>query len=153
MKKVFLLICLLTVLLSASCSAFKTYEDTNGEDNYSLQQISEDMLINDKGGVKIASISTSITKDGVTNIKLSVGEFNGVDEIYAFKKGSYVVTVNYKVNSGNTRLVITDGIDIIKDFKINEENQVFEFSCDGKYYLKLAGESCKYDLTVEIKKA
>ena len=152
MKKIYLLFIILLTLFLTSCSAFKTYEDTNGEDDYSLQEITEEMVIKNKGGVQIAAVSSEVTKDGVTNIKLSVGEFNGVNQIHVFRKGSYTVNVNYEVTSGNSRLVITDGSSIIKDFDINKDNQVYEFTCEKNYYLKLAGESCGYKLNVEIKK-
>ena len=151
MKKFLLCICFLIVLFSASCGVFKTYKDTNGDDNYTLQQITEDMIINKSGGLQISAVSSKTTKNGITNISLRVGEFNGIDEVHIFKSGSYIVTLNYNVTSGNTRLVITDGRNIIKDFKINGDNQVFEFTCERKYYLKLAGESCEFDLSVEIK--
>lgn len=152
MKRIFIFIftIFLTLLLS-SCGVFKTYEDTNGNDDYSLQEITEEMVIKNKGGVQIAAVSSEVTKDGVTNIKLSVGEFNGVNQIHVFRKGSYTVNVNYEVRGGNTRLVITDGSSIIKDFNVNEDNQVYEFTCEKNYYLKLAGESCEFKLNVEIR--
>ncbi len=151
MKKIYLLFIILLSLFLTSCGVFKTYEDTNGNDDYSLQEITEEMVIKNKGGVQIAAVSSEVTKDGVTNIKLSVGEFNGVNQIHVFRKGSYTVNVNYEVSGGNTRLVITDGSSIIKDFNVNEDNQVYEFTCEKNYYLKLAGESCEFKLNVEIR--
>ena len=151
MKKVLLFICFCTVLFCASCGVFKTYEDTNGEDNYELQEITEDMLINKKGGVQIAAVTSEVSKNGVTNIKLSVGELHGISEVHEFSKGSYVMTLNYQVSSGNTRLVLTDGESIVKEFNINEDDQVYEFTCAKRYYLKVAGEACKFSLKAEIK--
>ena len=151
MKKVFLLLCFVLSIMMISCAGFTQYEDTNGEDNYRLQSITEEMLINKNGGLQIGAVNSKTTKNGVTNISSSVHQFDGVESFHSFKKGSYEVKVSFTVSSGNARLVITDGNKIIYDFNINQDDQVYEFTCNSTYQLKLAGEACEYNLKVEIK--
>ena len=151
MKKLLIVIIAIIAFFSMSCKAFERYEDTNGDNNYTLQHITEEMLIKNDSGLQVGAVSTKTTKNGETNISLSVMTFDGVNEIHRFKKGSYVVTINFKVSSGNTRLVITDGSKVIKGFNVNEDNQEYEFTCDKPYYLKLAGESCEFELKVVVK--
>ena len=150
MKKAILLLCFILSIMIISCAGFTQYEDTNGEDNYRLQSISEEMLIKKSGGLQIGAVSSKSTKNGVTSISSSVHQFDGVESFHSFKKGSYEVKINFTVSSGNARLVITDGNKVIHDFNINEDDQVFEFSCNSTYHLKLAGEACEYDLKAEI---
>ena len=151
MKKFGFIIILFITIFLLSCKAFKQYEDTNGADNYALQSITEEMLIKESGGLQVGAISNNSTKNGVTSIYSKVHQFDGVNELHKIKKGNYVMKVSFVVTSGNTRLVITDGTKIIKEFEVNNENQEYVFSCDKTYYLKLAGESCEYELNIEIK--
>ena len=151
MKKIVsLVIITFVMLLACSCGPFKTYQDTNGDDNYTLQSITENEIINNTGGLKTAAVSNTKTKDGVTNITESIYRFDGIEKVYTFKKGSYAIKLSYTVKSGNGRLVITDGKKIIHDFLINEDNQEYEFEATSTSYLKLVGESCELQLEIEI---
>ena len=151
MKKIAILICLIFSMFLLSCAAFTQYEDTNGDDNYTLQSITDDMIMKKDGGIQIGAVNSKTTKKGVTKISSSVHKFDGVENFQSFSKGSYEITLNFHVSSGNAKLVITDGNKIIYVFEINKDDQVFEFSCDKTYYLKLAGEACEYQLQAEIK--
>lgn len=151
MKKILLVICFMFILFSMSCGVFKQYEDTNGDDDYTLQSITDEMLIKDSGGLQVGAITSTSSKNGITNISLKVHRFDGVNEIYKIKSGSYTMTVNFKVTSGNAKLVVTDGKRIVKTFNISEEDQVFEFTSTNSYYFKMAGEACEFELTAEIK--
>lgn len=152
MKKIFLILIFCLMFFTMSCGVFATYEDTNGNDDYTLQSITMEMLLNKDSALEVGSVSSKNTKDGVTSLLLNVTKFDGVKMLNRFSKGSYTLLVSFKVRAGNTRLVITDGKKIIYDFLINEENQVYEFTCDSPYYLKIAGESCEFDLQVKIEK-
>ena len=153
MKKIILIgILSFILILAMSCGVFATYEDTNGNDDYTLQSITMEMLLNKDSALEVGSISSKDTKNGVTSLLLNVTKFDGVKMLNRFSKGSYTLLVSFKVRAGNTRLVLTDGKKIIYDFLINEENQVYEFTCDSPYYLKIAGESCEFDLQVKIEK-
>ena len=153
MKKLFLITIIMLVLtLTFSCSVIKTYEDTNGDNNFTLQTITKDMLIKNEGGLEVGSVSSQDTKNNITSILLNVSKFDGIKQVYRFKSGSYAVLVNFKATKGNGALVITDGKKIIYEFAINEENQSYEFECKTSNYLKVAGESLEFELSVKIEK-
>ena len=153
MKKLFLITIILLVLtLSFSCSVIKTYEDTNGDDNYNLQTITSEMIMNKNGGLEVGSVSSQETKNNITSILLNVTKFDGIKSLYRFNKGTYGILVAFKATKGNGKLVITDGKKIIYEFVINEENQMYEFDCAGTSYLKVAGESLEFELTVKVEK-
>ena len=151
MKKIILAVILMMSLALVSCKAFKQYEDTNGKDNYSLQSITEEEIIKNNSCLKVGAVSSKSTKNGVTSITESVFTFDGVEKIHSLKAGSYTITVDYTIQNGNGRFVITNGSKIIHDFVINETNQVFELDSSEPCYLKLVGENCELEIKVEIK--
>ena len=111
------------------------------------------MLIKKDNGLKIAAVSSTTTEGGYKVMKLSAERFDGVEELYTVKSGSYEVIVNFKVESGNARLILTDGNTVIHEFLINsEEEERYVFEAYKKYYFKLAGENLHYDLTIKIAK-
>ena len=150
-KKISLLLVVLFLLFDLfGCRLYKTYKDTNGDDDYSLQSISEEMLIKNKHGLDIGAVSNRESKDGTISIYKSVATFNGVARIEKITKGTYEFTVSFKVSDGNARLVITDGSQIIHEFNINEDDQVLVLTCDKDCEIKLAGEDCSYELNILI---
>ena len=151
MKRIFPLFILLFIFL-ASCNTYKKYEDTNGENDYQLQEITEDMFISEQHVLKVAAVSNSTTKDGVTTKTLSVYRFDGVENECTFKAGTYLIKVFFQVKSGNARLALTDGKKIVHEFNVNEDNQEYEFTNDTKYYLKLAGEAAELEFKLEVTK-
>ena len=148
MKRVLILILLLSAMLLSSCKLFTKYEDTNGDDDYTLQSITEEMIIKDNHYLKQLAILTTNTSDGITVLEYSADVFDGVEELHCFNHQNVSIIVDINVEKGNARLVITDGKSIIHDFNINQELQSFEISNDKRYYLKIAGESAKYSLKV-----
>ncbi len=152
MKKISILILLFSFIFLMSCGIFEQYEDTNGADNYSLQSITEEMLIKNDKGLQIGAVTSSTRNSDEQKIKKSVHQFDGVEELARIKSGSYDIILDFKVSSGNTRLVLTDGSKVIYEFLINEDNQTYSFEANQTYYLKLAGESLGYELNAVITK-
>ena len=152
MKKLLILLIVTISVFMISCGAFKHYEDTNGSDDYSLQYITEEMLIKENSGLRIASVSTTTNEGAYKVIKQSCSRFDGVEELYVVKSGSYEVIVTFNVEQGNGRLVLTDGNSVIHEFGINSEEETFSFTAYKKYYFKVAGEDLGYDITIKIAK-
>lgn len=79
--------------------------------------------------------------------------FSGVGSIQStFGKTEVIVwNVTSKLESGNLRIVLVDleTKRIIYDFKINEEDQfVLNNAIEGKYEIRVAGESAEFSITV-----
>ncbi|HHX80163.1 MAG TPA: hypothetical protein GX692_03765 [Acholeplasmataceae bacterium] len=132
----------LLLFLLCACSLFLNYEDTNGDDNYDLETITDEMIIEGSRSISIGSIESKVNNKG----KLSINKFNGVKTIKTFNNGSYTITVDFKVTKGNVKLVLCDDEKIIHEFSINSENQTFTIADESKVYFKIAGESSGFEL-------
>lgn len=127
-------------------------EDTNGEDNYALQEITDDNIINldigTKGGYKEETDSLSNTTE------YSAEKFTGVAEIYGenITTNSLTFTVNHaKVTSGNFRLLLLVDDKIVHDFTLNELTQTFVLkNVSGFVSLRIAGESANFQFDYYI---
>lgn len=152
MKKIIILLLILMLLLFSGCEKREIYPDTNGSDNYELQTITTDKLFKTNSFIVIGFVSTRTQKDEIIKVHQSAFELNGVRKVEEFEKGKYDIKVDFKVNSGNTKLVLTDGGNIIYEFNPNEGIINYSFENNSKYFLKIAGESLDYQLDIEITK-
>lgn len=120
-------------------------EDTNGEDIYTLQTITNYNIINmDKG-----SLGTKTTTDSITNTtEYHSNKFTGVCEIFTenIKTNRMEITVNHaQVTKGNFRLVLVVNDEIVHDFALNELTQTYVLQdVSGTVSLRIAGESAAY---------
>lgn len=120
-------------------------EDTNGTDNYSLQQITDSNIINmDIGALNIKE-STGII---ASTTSYSSDKFTGVAEIYKNNiiGNRFDITVNHaRVNSGNFRMVLVHNDEIVHEFKLNELMQSYTLEKpNGTVSLRIAGESADF---------
>ncbi len=120
-------------------------EDTNGTDNYSLQQITDSNIINmDMGALNIKE-STGIIANTTS---YSSDKFTGVAEIYKNNiiGNRFDITVNHaQVNSGNFRMVLVHNDEIVHEFKLNELMQSYTLEKpNGTVSLRIAGESADF---------
>ena len=148
MKRYLFIIVLLITCFLVSCSSFKTYDDTNGPDDYSLQTLTDEDLITSTKHLSIVSVQNIVDGKG----EISVDTFNGVMKIAEFKKGTYHITLTFEVSKGNTKLSICDKKNIIHTFEINGEEQVLDLTFDSTVYLKIAGEDCGFKLKFTFEK-
>ena len=130
-----------------SCGVFATYEDTNGEDDYTLQELTDSDLIKSTRHLSFMSVQNINGNEGV----ISVTTFNGVMKVAEFKKGTYHITLSFEVSKGNAKLSICDTSSIIHTFEINNEEQVLDLTFDSTVYLKIAGEDCEFKLKYSFK--
>ena len=152
MQKRFILLLILLSLFLVSCKKYVHYTDTNGDDNYTLENITDEMIVKQNTVLKIASISNETVKDGNMDMTYSVGRFDGVEKEYTFKRGKYEIEINFTVNSGNARLVISNDKEIVYDFNVNESGQTYILDVNERHYLKLAGEDANISVNIKITK-
>lgn len=126
-------------------SGIEHIEDTNGADNYTLQKITDDNIINmDVGSLNVGRKKSAIS-DTVT---YSSKKFTGVTEIFTKNTIAtrFTITVNHAaVNSGNFKMVLVYNDEIVHEFKLNELTQEFTLeNVKGTIALRIAGESADF---------
>ena len=150
MKK-FITIILATVLvLSLAGCKFVTYEDTNGDEDFSLQTLTEADITSN---ANICS-QTMSTKSMINNVTTyTAKEMSGVIKLYetSLQNQDFEIQLSSEVSKGNARLVLVIANTIVHDFMLNEKEQTFSIkNFSGKIRLKLAGESAEYKITYTI---
>ncbi len=139
MKKHVLLfsITLALLLLLAGC---KTYTDSNGPDDYSLQSLTEEDVLKSGSCVKTGAVETNVND----NYSASAKTLHGVETLTTFSQpGSYSLDLSSKVTKGNARLVLCTKEEILHDFALNEAEQNWTFTvAQASVYLRIAGEDC-----------
>lgn len=145
MKKIFILIMMIMMLSLTSCD-FGQIEDTNGDDDYSLCYLTDEDILNSKSSSKVGSVSSRINNEGTTKAKKMSGveTILNIDEIYETK-----LTINFKVEKGNGVVTIVKNNQIVHILKANE-TKTFILLPGGKYTVKIAGESCQFELSYTI---
>lgn len=126
-------------------------EDTNGADNFSLQTITDDNIIN----MDIGALDYKESKDIITNTTTySSNKFTGVAEIYGTNMvgNRFEITVNHaRVDSGNFKIVLLEDDEIVHEFKLNELTQTFTLENPSGYIaLRIAGESADFQFDYTI---
>ena len=147
-KKIAIL--LISLVLASVCLCACVYiPDENGDEDYSLCKLTENDIINSTD-YQYTSINSKREANGT--YVYSIQSLSGV---YTLKKveGSYgVLTFNATItlHSGNLRACLVKDGEIVREIPINEFAQINVSNPDGKYAIKLAGESASFD--VEINK-
>lgn len=121
-------------------------EDTNGADNYALQEITDENLIRlDMGALG----GPNIRSDNITNTTTySAKRFTGVAEIYGENliTNRWEITVDFAaVEEGNFRMVLVVDDEIVHEFALNELTQTYVLEdVSGYVALRIAGESANF---------
>lgn len=123
-------------------------EDTNGADNYTLQQITDENIEKLNLGMKGSyKERTGIISD---TVEYSADKFTGVLELYEenIMATQLDVTVHHaQVTSGNFRIVLLVNDKIVHDFELNELTQTYTLkNVSGYVSLRIAGESAAFKL-------
>lgn len=126
-------------------------EDTNGADNYSLQQITDSNIIN----MDIGSLNYTESTNRITNTTTySSDKFTGVAEIFMtnIKGNRFDITINHaQVNSGNFKIVLVHNDEIVHEFKLNELMQSYTLeNPNGDVSLRIAGESADFEFDYSL---
>ncbi len=154
-KKIFLGI-LAVVLVVVACvwmfnPNLEHIEDTNGAENYSLQQITDENIINMDVGALNFKKATTLLSDMPT---YSSDKFTGVAEIFVenMVANRYDITVyNTVVNSGNFKIALVYNDEIVHEFKLNELMQTYTLkNVKGTVSLRIAGESADFKFSYDV---
>jgi len=160
LKKLSILTAVLLLVLSLiGCgnyiNRFPRIEDANGPDDFTLCSITEEEICQSKAHIAIASITT--TNGGKT--KISIGELSGVLQPDASlasvgAKGETLVWhAVSSVTAGNLRIcIVRDNSEIVGEFPINDEGEVRIENAQGRYTLRIAGESAEFSLEITLEK-
>ena len=150
MKKHSLIIILIVVMLLTLVGCSR-YEDTNGDDVYTLEHITDEAIINNSGksitNIGMAEINTEISKTR------SVLKANGVETLAVLDGNvTYKINLRIDITKGNAKVVLVCEGKIVYEFKLNEENDyIYHLGGDSLTYLKIACESLEYELNYTIK--
>ena len=154
MKKVLAIIILMLCMVLVGC---KSYEDTNGPDNYALESITDAMIIKGSGSSSMGMVNSKVVDGSKTTLKEKVARFNGVRTLCTLEKNSsYVLHLDASVTKGNARIVIVSDTEILADFSVNGSDQIIPIDTgiakDSKVYIKIAGEACSYEIELVVDK-
>ena len=150
------LLTILAVCLALSLVGCGTqYEDTNGADNFSLQTITDQNIINLDLGAYGLTYTEENLGDVFSSSEYSSKNFNGVERIYLTNYLSssdvevYIGHMNVK--KGNFRLVVVNDDKIIHDFPLDAFNETFRFEdLTGSFAIHVAGESAAFEFYINI---
>ena len=125
-------------------------EDTNGADNYTLQEINDSNIIK----MDVGALNFSATDMPLTMTEYKSEKFTGVAEIYGTSiKGNRmdITLYNLWVESGNFRVVLIHNDEIVHEFKLNELMQTYTLENPSGYVaLRIAGESADFTFSYDL---
>lgn len=145
----FIIIFLIFSLLLTGCE-YGQIEDTNGEEDYSIQTITDDR-IKEGPNTRFVINSKWSTKYNVTTIKIE--KFSGIFLLRTILVTNKTLTyeIDSIVEKGNFKIVIVKNNEEIINVLINSTELVTINEAEGKYQLKAVGESAKLLMNFEIK--
>ena len=149
--KCFILLTLMCLMLTG-CG--EEYEDTNGEDNYKLQTITDANIINLETGSSGLSYE-ELDLGLLHSSEYSAKNFNGVDRIFTTtligKSDIRVYIGHMNVEKGNFKMVVINNDKIIHEFDLDTFNEEFYFEdLSGDFSIHVAGESAAVDFHIEV---
>ena len=148
MKRIFALLLTLALALSLTACASAKIEDTNGADNFTLNTITDQNILNldlPSGGYGTKTsglLSKTVTHSGK--------DFSGVVEVLwtDMIAGDFVLDLmDYTVTGGNFRMVVVNEDRIIADIEPGTTQILLE-GVKGRVALRIAGESAAYSFSM-----
>lgn len=126
-------------------------EDTNGPDNYRLQQINDYNIIN----MDIGALNLNESDQLFSSLPLiSSKKFTGVSDVYTTNiwGNRFDITLyTTEVKSGNLRIVLIHNDEIVHEFKLNELSETYTLeNPKGTVSLRIAGESADFKFSYSL---
>lgn len=126
-------------------------EDTNGPDNYRLQQITDYDIINKDMGALNLTVKDQI----LSNLPLVTSKkFTGVEDVYTTNVwgNRFDITLyTTEVKSGNLKIVLIHNDEIVHEFKLNELTETYTLeNPSGFVALRVAGESADFEFSYDL---
>lgn len=137
---------LLLILFATLTGCLPHIDDTNGNDDFRLQAITDRQIVT--GMDTKSTLYSGTNSDNKATLKIN--KFSGVKELLSKSVNNETLTfsINCSVTSGNFRGVIVKDGEIIQDFDINGESVVSFPDATGTYIVKVAGESAKFRISI-----
>ncbi len=146
MKKYIFLLLLGCLMLITSCG-LEHIEDKNGPDNYMLSTLTEDDIIKGTNIISSGSVYSTVGSKHTEKVK----KFSGVSKVLKINDSSErTIYINFKVTSGNGIVAIVSNEKITYFFETNTDTYV-TLKANQEYIVKVVGESCNYELTIDVK--
>ena len=154
-KKILMGIAIVVVVVIGTYSMFTTdiehIEDTNGTDNYNLQQITDDNIIK----MDMGALNLNKPKELFNNLPtFKSNKFTGVSEIYLSNivgNRFDITRYNLWVESGNFKVVLVHNDEIVHEFKLNEVTEHYTLeNPNGTVALRIAGESAAFEFSYDL---
>ena len=148
MKRIFALLLTLALALSLTACGSVKIEDTNGPDNFALNTITDQNILNldlPSGGYRTKTsglLSKTVTHSGK--------DFSGVVEVLwtDMIAGDFVLDLmDFTVTGGNFRMVVVNEDKIIADIEPGTTQILLE-GVKGRVALRIAGESAAYSFSM-----
>lgn len=155
MKKFIAMTLLLAIVFCFTGCSSTTYEDTNGEDNYELETITEEQIINLSVGASGMSYKESSLADMLKSSEYYSKNFNGVEQLYLtnflLPSDINIYIGHYMVSSGNFKLFVINNDEIIHVFDDDTFSETFRFEdLSGTFSIVAAGESANFTFYMDI---
>ena len=119
-------------------------EDTNGADTALVTLTDADILSNRTSSVATGSLSNTINR--MTTLR--VNKFSGVTDATSFTARGDKLTIHFSstLEEGNFRVVLLCDGEYVMDLPIDGSKAVPIDNPDGRYTIRIAGESAKFSL-------
>ena len=132
-------------------SDLKHIEDTNGADDYTLQQITDYNIIK----MDVGALNLVEANELFNNLPTYKSDkYTGVSEIYMNNiTGNRfdIMLYNLWVESGNFKVVLVHNNEIVHEFRLNELMQSYTLeNPKGTVSLRVAGESAEFSFHIEV---
>ena len=154
MKKSILLILALCMILSlAGCGT--QYEDTNGSDDFTLQTITDQNIVNLDLGASGLSYTEEDLAGFLFSSSYSATNFNGVEQIFltnCLTPSDFDVYIGHMVvKEGNFHWAVVNNREIIYEIPLDAFAETFRFEdLTGSFSIHVAGESAAFDFFIDI---
>ena len=150
------LLVLLALCLCLSLMGCGTqYEDTNGADDFTLQTITDENIVQLDTGSSGLGYSEENFADVLYSSEYHSNNFNGVEQIYL---NNYILPSDVEiyighmvVESGNFKLAVVNNDEIIHEIALDSFGETIRFEdLSGSFSIHVAGESAKFEFFIEI---
>lgn len=155
MKKIVSMVLTIALAMSFVACSSTEYKDTNGADDFSLQTITDEEIVNLSTGASGLSYSEESLEDVLLSSEYSSKNFNGVERIYLtnflIPSDVMIYIGHMDVQEGNFRLVLVNNDEIIYEFPLDTFNETFTFeNLIGDFSIMVAGESAKFSFHINV---
>ena len=155
MKKLMVIALSLCLVMSlVGCGT--QYEDTNGDDNFSLQTITDQNIIKLDVGSSALNYTEENLGDLLYSSEYSSKNFNGVAQIYQtnclLPSDLEVYIGHMNVTKGNFQLAVINNDEIIYEIPLDSFGDTFRFEdISGSFAIHVAGESASFEFYIDIR--